>query len=455
MLNRSHLQPFVRESNGSIRVGYLADPEGRVVAFLDRLCRLVRRLEGRPRAVIAEALRRQERRVRDASRLSGIAKALLDLSDFVPPRGAERAAEVREAVFRARGKRWPPVPGDRLVPYEEAGAELGLDAQEVERLLYADAPGARVLKRAPALDGRALLARYNVELARAVLLDAERVRFTARGGWRRVFGAVKAARLMHTVTRAGRSYQVEVTGPAAAFIVRSNRYGVRLARVLPALMRTPGWRLEADVRRGDAVMKFAVRSRPRAAGEKSPIGGEARRARYDSKWERSLADDFRKRFGAARSDWTLSRETAPVDAGDELFFPDFTLRHADGREALVELVGFWTPEYLEAKARKVEAARLDNLVLVVYRGLAVGGKAGTAGETARSARSAGVRDEGADGAGEREEGAARQRGAERSANRSAALESLTAAAGMDRVVWFTDKPRAAEVVKAAERWARA
>jgi predicted nuclease of restriction endonuclease-like RecB superfamily len=415
MLNRSHLEPFVRETDGTIRVEYLADPEGRVVEFLDRLCRLVRRLEGCPRTMVAEALRRQERRVRDASRLAGIAKALLDLCDFVPPQGAGRAATVREAVFRARGKRWPPVPGDRLVPYEEAGAELGLDPREMERLLYADAPGARVLKRAPALDGRALLARYNVELARAVLLDAERVRFTARGGWRRVFSAVKAARLMHTVTRAGRSYQVEVTGPAAAFIVRSNRYGVRLARVLPALMRTPGWRLEADVRRGDAVLKFAVRSRPRAAGEKSPIGGEARRARYDSKWERSLADDFRKRFGAARSDWTLSHETAPVDAGDELFFPDFTLRHADGREALVELVGFWTPEYLEAKARKVAAAQLDNLVLVVYRGLAVGGER---------------------------------------AGRGVALESLTTAAGMDRIVWFADKPRAAEVVKAAERWAR-
>ena len=451
MLNRSHLEPFVRVENGAIRVEYLADPEGRVVEFLDRLCRLVRKLEGRPRAVVAEALRRQERRVRDASRLSGIAKTLMDLCDFVPPRGAELAGEVREAVFLARGRRWPPVPGDRLVPYEEAAVTLGLDAGEVERLLYADAPRARLLKRAPALDGRALLARYNVELARAVLLDAERVRFTARGGWRRVFSAVKAARLMHTVTRVGRSYQVEVTGPAAAFIVRSNRYGVRLARVLPALMRAPGWRLEADVRRGGEVVKFAVRSRPRGSGGKSPIGGEARRARYDSKWERSLADDFRKRFGAARDEWTLSRETAPVDAGDELFFPDFTLRHADGREALVELVGFWTPEYLEAKARKVEAAQLDNLVLVVYRGLAVGAKAGKVAETANAAAGTAIA---ASGAGELEKDVVRERGAERKVNRGTALESLKTAAGMDRIVWFADKPRAAEVVKAAERWAR-
>ena len=208
MLSRTHLEPFVRLQNGAIRVEYLADPEGRVVEFLDRLCRLVRRLEGRPRALVAEALRRQERRVRDASRLAGIAKALLDLCEFAPPPGAERAGELREAVFLARGRHWPPVPGDRRVPYEEAGAALGIDAREAERLLYADAPGARLLKRAPSLDGRALLARYNLELARAVLLDAERVRFTARGGWRGVFRAVKSARLMHTVTRARRSYRV-------------------------------------------------------------------------------------------------------------------------------------------------------------------------------------------------------------------------------------------------------
>ena len=83
-------------------------------------------------------------------------------------------------------------------------------------------------------------------------------------------------------------------------------------------------------------------------------------------------------------------------------------RHADGREALVELVGFWTPEYLEAKARKIAAAGLDHLVLVAYRGLAVG----------------------------------------------SAREWLDAEAGEGRLVWFTERPRAAEVMRAVERWAR-
>ena len=96
-----------------------------------------------------------------------------------------------------------------------------------------------------------------------------------------------------------------------------------------------------------------------------------------------------------------------MPVGDELFLPDFTMRHADGREALVEVVGFWTPEYLEAKVRKIRAASLRSLILVVYRGLAVGGAA-------------------------------------------AALEN---AVGTDRIIWFAARPRAAEVIRAAEQWA--
>jgi uncharacterized protein len=410
MLSHSHVAPFLRRDEQVVHVEYLADPDGRVAELLDRFCRLVRRLEGRPRTTVVEALRRQERRVRDVARLSGIAKTLLDLCDFVPPPDASLAPEVRDAVFRSRGQRWPPVPGDHHIPYVETALRLGRGVDDVRRLLYADSPRERVLRHAPRLDGRALLARYNLELARGVLLTADRLTVKARGGWRGIFRALKAARLMYVVRRAGRSYEVEVTGPAAAFIVRRTRYGARLARVIPALMRAPQWRFDAQVRWRDGTpLSFRARGRPRGAATAAPIGERARHPRYDSSWERSLASDFRLQFGGdARNGWMLSRESSPVAMGAELFLPDFTLRHADGREALVEIVGFWTPEYLEAKARKVAAAGLETLILVVYRGLAVGGA-------------------------------------------TAALET---AAGTDRIVWFAAKPRATDVVKAAEQWAR-
>lgn len=437
MLTRTHVAPFMRVERGRVRVEFLAPDNPRVLAFMDRLCRLVRRLEGAPRSTVMEALRRQERRVRDVSRLAGISKALLDACVFQAPPGAERAAAVRSAVFAARARRWPPVPGDDHVPYQDVAQQLGLSIHDVEQLLYADLPSARLLVKAPTFSGRGLLSRYNLELARAVLLDAERVRVTARGGWRGIFRAVKVARVMHTLTRVGKGYRLELTGPAAAFVSRPQRYGARLARVVPALARAPGWRLEAELRHGEQTVRFAVRgssgakrgakahdakshdakargakargASTRDATTRAPVGQRAVRTGFDSKWERSLDTELRARIKAAGGEWTLSRETTPVPAGDELLLPDFTLRHADGREALVEVVGFWTPEYLEAKARKVAAAGLDHLILVVFRGLAVG-RAGAA---------------------------------------------LVEAAGAERIVWFVQKPKAAEVLRAAERWGRA
>ena len=284
---------------------------------------------------------------------------------------------------------------------------------DARRLLYADRPSERVLAKAPRWDGRRFLARYNLELARGVLYDAERVVLTARGGWRDVFRSVKLARLMYRLERGeGRTYRLELTGPAAAFVGRTQRYGRRFARALPALARAPGWSVEADLVRDGRRLLYRLDGR-------APLGPRRRgRPGYDSAWERSLAGEFEAKVGAERAGWSLRREATPVAVGGELFLPDFTLVHDDGREALVEIVGFWTPDYLETKLRKVRAAGLEHLVLVVYRGLAVGGGGEAPGTST-------VREP------------------------PATYDALPGA-----VLWFTNKPRIRLVLEAAERVAR-
>ncbi len=444
MLKRTHVEPFVHAgsrtrpqegsgqasgsggAHGRVEVKFLRDEGGRVEPFLDRLTRLVRRLEGRPRATVVEALRRQERRVRDARRLAGVSKSLLDRCTFRPPSGAHRAEEVREALFRARGEAWPPTPGDLRAPYRAAAAELGMEEEEVDRLLFADRLEARRLVRAPRLDGRRLLAAYNLDLARGVLLDAERVVLTARGGWRGIFRAIKLARLMYRIERGEgrREHRVELTGPAASFLARPQRYGARFARVVPALARAPGWRLEADLVHEGRRATFFLDGR-------APVEGSRGRGRprHDSSFERTLARDFAEKLGPERGGWTLEREATPVAMGEELFLPDFTFRHQDGREALVEIVGFWTPEYLEAKVRKIRAAGVENLILVVYDALDQG--AAARGEEPASRRLAEAQ-EGGEGPGYEDTGPSRT-------------------PSIERVLRFRKKPRIGEVMEAVER----
>jgi hypothetical protein len=66
----------------------------------------------------------------------------------------------------------------------------------------------------------------------------------------------------------------------------------------------------------------------------------------------------------------LSREDEVLLLGDTVMLPDFAFTHKqDGRRALVEIVGFWHPEYLRRKVAKIQAADRRDLILVVYEGI--------------------------------------------------------------------------------------
>jgi predicted nuclease of restriction endonuclease-like RecB superfamily len=53
--------------------------------------------------------------------------------------------------------------------------------------------------------------------------------------------------------------------------------------------------------------------------------------------------------------------------------PDFVLvdKQDETRRILIELVGFWHPNYLKRKVEKVRAAHCEHLLLLVYKGLKV------------------------------------------------------------------------------------
>jgi len=56
------------------------------------------------------------------------------------------------------------------------------------------------------------------------------------------------------------------------------------------------------------------------------------------------------------------REDDIFDLGPQVMIPDFAIEHPDGRRAILEIVGFWTPEYLESKISKIRQVEADNFV---------------------------------------------------------------------------------------------
>src|SRR5690606_16415138 len=84
---------------------------------------------------------------------------------------------------------------------------------------------------------------------------------------------------------------------------------------------------------------------------------------FDSK----LEERFAREFTRTALDWQLVREPEAVAVGEGWIFPDFALhpRRAPHHRWLLEIVGYWTPDYLERKLRLLRRARLERFILCV------------------------------------------------------------------------------------------
>jgi predicted nuclease of restriction endonuclease-like RecB superfamily len=243
-----------------------------------------------------------------------------------------------------------------------AGARLlGLPSATAEEDMFADLPGERRL-RVPNLlpEPQALAARTNLALAQGLLRLASEVAIEIYGGARAVLRQVRLRRLLCTTRRAGPDgVRLEVSGPFSLFR-HTTMYGRALASILPFLPWCTRFDLEARCMiRGRAVSVRLLPGDPIA-------GGEAPRP-YDSRLEERFARDFAR----ASLDWDLVREPEPVEAGAFLAFPDFAVvhRHDMSRRFLLEIVGFWTPDYLREKLARMRAMPHIPLVLCIDRGL--------------------------------------------------------------------------------------
>src|SRR5262249_52240965 len=94
-----------------------------------------------------------------------------------------------------------------------------------------------------------------------------------------------------------------------------------------------------------------------------PISPASAPRRYDSHLEERFAREFRRLAPA----WDVIREPEPITAAGTLIFPDFALQHRShpARRWLLEVVGFWTPEYVARKLRLYRSGRFSNLIVCI------------------------------------------------------------------------------------------
>jgi len=282
-------------------------------------------------------------------RIQAFCKLLDDKSAYqTDPRG--QASQLRMKVFSMAAGLHPLVAHpDRLFEYGEMSAkadiaeQLGLPWPQVEAALYADVMSFQRLESFEGYpDGEALLSRYNVAQLQACLYRAESMTVDASEDFKTILRYAKLARLLHEIRAVGPSrYRLRFSGPASV-LRRTRSYGVNFARFLPALLACRGWRMSATIQTPwKTTAKLELSDRDGFRSHLPPAD------EFDS----SIEEAFAAKFGPERDGWKLIREGEILHEGQTVFIPDFVFRHEDGTQVLMEIVGFWTPEYLAAKRR--------------------------------------------------------------------------------------------------------
>lgn len=291
----------------------------------------------------------------------------------VPPR------EARWTAFTAAAR--TEAPREKVLRW--AAEQLGTEVETLEGALFADLRSERAAcPMPPGLSPERIALEANLHLVKSWIQRARSVRITAWGNTRALVRQARLHGLICNIRRAApvhtgsgpaatiaaaeldalpqiptEGVDLEVSGPLALF-----RHTLIYGRALGALIPRALWchrfelRAECETGAGAAIAALTVRS-----GDPLRVGREL--PAYDSQLEQLFARDFRK----AAPDWDLVREPRPVESLGSLIFPDFELvhRHDPKRRWLLEIVGFWTPKYLDEKLRKLRAAHLKHVLLCV------------------------------------------------------------------------------------------
>ncbi|BBD61348.1 hypothetical protein NIES2109_41760 [Nostoc sp. HK-01] len=237
--------------------------------------------------------------------------------------------------------------------------------EQVRTGLYADLSENKILTQFDTPSAVDILNRYNLSQVQGIFYKASQLVLNAHrnvpGEYKLLFRYLKLFQLMAYIEGdADHGFTITVDGPTSLFNP-STRYGLAIAKLIPALLHVTKWSLSATLQTRDAYTDTWKIGRFTLNSECGLVSHYSKGKPYDSMLEASFAD----KWDALKTDWVLEREVDLIPIPGSVMIPDFRLVHPNGREFLLEIVGYWRPEYLQKKFSQVRRAGCDNLILAI------------------------------------------------------------------------------------------
>ena len=295
---------------------------------------------------------------------------------------------IRKAVFEESSKRgFALTELERMEIADSVASRLHLSSHDVVlKTMWSDLDDNLILDYFDAIDPEALVGWYNLSLMQTLLFNCTKLDFYISGGlnWKRVLRTVKRLGLMYYLQQPQQQQENRIIcsleGPLSLFKL-TDRYGTLLAKLLPSIIFSSDkkressggdgeWHLDAWIVRktmdGRKIYEFKISKNeipelmtdpypsfpPSSITEKEVAGPSSGYNNYHN-FDSAVEEKFAKRFEQAETGWRLTREPDPlVLSNGGAFIPDFMFEKYD-KKIYLEIVGFWTKEYLERKLQKL------------------------------------------------------------------------------------------------------
>jgi predicted nuclease of restriction endonuclease-like RecB superfamily len=311
----------------------------------------------------------------DARRVRGFFELLLRRCTFSSESSPEdiQPFEIRKKVFEHA--KYTSSDEERKTATEAAAKELGITVDYLLNHMFADREDEQVITQFDAIDAKTLIKLYNLSLAQTLLFRATEMEFSVDANAREVFSTIKRLGLMYHAYQTDRLY-VKVDGPMSV-LKMTEKYGTSFAKLLPAIVKSDDFNLKAFIvrRRGEvrqyildlnAKHKWFISllpSSPEPTGEHEPEKGK--KNEYESRLEERFVSDFQ----SLNIGWILRREPSALitDARTEVIISDFVFEKGT-LKVYMEIVGFWTENYLTKKFENLNAIK-DRIIVAVDESL--------------------------------------------------------------------------------------
>jgi uncharacterized protein len=283
--------------------------------------------------------------------------------------------------------------------------------ETIVKEMWADLEENMVLEGFKPIEPEKLISWYNLSLMQTLLFNSTKLEFSVRGGfsWKRTLRTVKKLGLMynlyyrqkerhqedqkkasnnepnedinpadsgignsaHAYSNYDNDVLCSIDGPLSIFKL-TDRYGTAIAKLLPSIIVSKEWSIKALIVRKTATLGKKIYEFMASGAESPDLPSESDIFAFNSNiknrilektsssfsyldvsFDSSVEQKFASKFEQLSNGWKLIREPDPlIMSNGKGFIPDFAFEKY-GIRVYLEIVGFWTNDYLVRKIQKI------------------------------------------------------------------------------------------------------